>query len=118
MNKKLKNKRLRRQLRTRSKIKRTNPEALRLSVFRSNKHIYGQIIDVKAQGKVLVAVSDKELKDFKGKKIDKAKAVGRRLAEKALKKKIKKVVFDKGSFAFKGRVKAFAEGAINGGLKF
>lgn len=118
MNKKIKNQRLRRKLRTRAKIKKTNALALRLSVFRSNKHLYGQIIDVKTKGKVLAFVCDKELKNKIGKKVEKAKETGRLLAEKALKKKIKNVVFDKADYAFKGRIKAFAEGARAGGLQF
>lgn len=91
----------------------------RLSVFRSNKYIYGQIIDDK-QGKTLVAVGEREL--AKGQKeatkIERAKQVGKILAQKALKKKIKKIVFDRGSCRYHGRVKAFAEGVREGGLSF
>ena len=118
MNKKIKNNRLLRKLITRAKIKRTNPNTLRLSIFRSNKHLYAQIIDVKAKGKILASVCDQELENKIGKKTEKAKEAGNLLAEKALNKKIKKVVFDKGSFTFNGRVKAFAQGAREGGLQF
>jgi large subunit ribosomal protein L18 len=108
----------RRRLRTRAKIKKTNPKALRLSVFRSNKHIYSQIIDVFAGGKVLVSANELEIKEKKGKKSEQAGQVGQLLAQKALKKKIKTVVFDKSSYSFKGRVKALAEGARKEGLQF
>jgi len=87
-------------------------------VFRSSKHIYGQIIDDK-QHQTKVAVSDKELDkaSLKKSKKDQAEAVGKLLAEKALKAKIKVVKFDRGSYKYHGRVKALAEGARAGGLK-
>lgn len=88
----------------------------RLSVFRSNKFIYAQIIN-DIDGKTLVGISEKELTE-KGVKTDKAKKLGMLLAKKALKKKIKTVVFDRGSYAYHGRVKALAEGAREGGLVF
>jgi len=90
----------------------------RLSVFRSNKNIYAQIIDDTA-GKTLVSArnSDKEIAKIKS-KMDAAAAVGEAIAAKALKAKIKKVVFDKGGFKYHGRVKALAEGARKGGLEF
>ena len=90
----------------------------RLSVFRSNKYLYGQIIDDK-KGKTLVAVSEKELKGKDKKpKLEKAKLLGEMLAKKAVKVKIKQVVFDKGANLYHGRIKSFAEGARTGGLKF
>lgn len=91
----------------------------RLSVFRSNKTIYAQIIDDKAR-KTLVSASEKEIKlKIKGKtKVEKARLVGEILAQKATKKKIKKVVFDRGSYRYHGRIKALAEGAKKGGLEF
>lgn len=97
-------------------------EIYRLSVFRSNKHIYGQIID-DLKGNTLVAGSDIELKTrtrvkSKLKKIEVAKKVGEMLAEKALKKKIKRVVFDRRNYKFHGRVKALASGAREKGLEF
>jgi len=89
----------------------------RLNVYRSLNHIYAQLID-DAAGKTLVAASDFELKAKKGKPIDKAKEVGLALAKKALDKKINQAVFDRAGFKFHGRVKAVAEGAREGGLKF
>lgn len=87
----------------------------RLSVFRSGKHIYAQIIDDGA-GKTLVSASDlKMTKEEKGKKAYKA---GKQLAEKALKLKIKKVAFDRGGFLYHGRVESLAKGAREGGLEF
>ena len=118
MIRKIKNNRWRRKLRTRAKIKKTNPKALRLSVFRSNKHIYAQIIDMKSKGKILVTASDQELKEKKNNKLEKSRQVGKLLAKKTLKKNLKTVVFDKGSYTFKGRVKALADGAREGGLSF
>ena len=112
-----KDKVLRRKVRTRAKIKRFTDRP-RLVVFRSVKHIYGQVIDKK--GKVLVAASEKDLKgSVKGKtKTQKAHLVGQSLAQKALKKKIKKVVLDRGGFRYHGRIKAFAEGSRKEGLEF
>jgi len=90
----------------------------RLSVFRSNKRIYVQLIDDRA-GKTLLVASEKEIKSKKKQtKTEKAKLLGEILAKKALKRKIKQVVFDRGSFRYHGRVKALAEGARKGGLAF
>ncbi len=105
-----------RALRTRKKIK-VFIKRLRLSVFRSNLHIYAQIIDDQ-KGRTLVAASDSELKGKKLKKAKKAEKVGELLAKKALEKNIKEVVFDRGSYQYHGRVKALAEGARKGGLVF
>lgn len=88
----------------------------RLSVFRSNKFIYAQIIDDE-KGKTLVGVSEKRIKEEKT-KTDKAKLLGLLLARQALKHKIDSVVFDRGNFKYHGRVKAFADGVREGGLKF
>ncbi|MDP2649573.1 MAG: 50S ribosomal protein L18 [bacterium] len=109
-------KKIKRKLRTRSKIFGTK-DRLRLSVFRSNNFIYAQIIDDKA-GKTLIGVSEKSLEKKEGNKIEKAKELGVTIAKKALEQKIKKVVFDKGAYAFHGRIKALAEGAREGGLEF
>src|SRR5438128_566477 len=87
----------------------------RLSVYRSEQHIYAQIID-DASGKTLIGASD--IKGVKGKKQEKAFEVGKKLAENALKLKIKKVVFDRGGFLYQGRVAKLAEGAREGGLEF
>lgn len=112
------NNRLLRRKRIRAKIKGT-VEFPRLSVFRSNKHIYGQIINDQ-KGDTLVTACDKDLKSVAKKqtKIKIAQDVGKVLAQNALKKKIKNVLFDRGGYKFHGRVKALAEGARKGGLKF
>jgi len=106
-----------RKLRVRLKIKETKLKP-RLSIFRSNKFIYAQIIDDN-KGKTLIGVSDKNLKtEKKLSKMDKSKELGIILAEKAIAQKIKEVVFDRGPYKYHGRVKAIAEGAREGGLKF
>jgi len=113
-------KRLRCHKKVRAKISGTK-ERPRLCVFRSAKHIYAQLIDDE-KGKTLVAASDLEIKISKSKiqnkKNYKAKEVGKLIAKKALEKKIEKVVFDRGGYQYQGRVKALAEGAREGGLKF
>lgn len=93
---------------------------LRLSVFRSNKSIYAQIIDDK-KGETLVAASAKEIRGGSSKKetkIEIAKKVGIVLAQKAKDQKIKVVVFDRGGYKYHGRIKSLAEGAREGGLVF
>jgi large subunit ribosomal protein L18 len=110
------NKRLRRHKRVRAKIKGT-AKVPRLCVFRSNKHIYGQLIDDE-KGKILLSAKDLEIKKVVKDKIVIAKEVGKLLAEKAITKKYKKVVFDRAGYKYHGRVKALAEGAREGGLKF
>jgi large subunit ribosomal protein L18 len=108
-----------REKRARVKILKTKKYS-RLSVHRSNNHIYAQIIDDK-KGETLVTYSDSKLKfteDKKGTKSERAFMVGKKLAELALKKKVSKVVFDRGGYKYHGRVKALAEGAREGGLKF
>ena len=105
-----------RQTRIRKKFQATTDRP-RLSVFRSNQYVYAQIID--KSGKSLVGVSEKSVvKDTKGTPTDRAKQLGAAIAKKALEKKIKEVVFDKGRFAYHGRVKAVADGAREGGLSF
>lgn len=91
-------------------------QRLRLTVFRSNQAIYAQIIDDQ-KGRTLAAANSLKLKT-QDTKTKKAFAVGEQLAKKALKKKIKKVTFDRGSYRYHGRVKALAEGARKGGLLF
>ena len=103
----------RRKFRVRNRIKRTG--RLRLSVFRSLKHIYAQIIDDE-KGVTLVSASSLALK-LKGNKTEVARQVGRALAEKALALGIKQVAFDRGPYKYHGRVKALAEGAREGGLE-
>ena len=107
----------RRQARIRAKVQGTIQRP-RLSVFRSNQHIYAQVID-DVKGQTLVGASESELKSAeKVKKADRAKELGLLLAKKAVAKKVSSVVFDKGSYKYHGRVKAVAEGAREGGLKF
>jgi large subunit ribosomal protein L18 len=112
--------RLRRHHRVRKNLTGTL-ERPRLNVFRSLADIYVQVIDDQA-GHTLVSASsiDKELRvSLKGqKKTEQAKAVGKLVAERALEKGIKMVVFDRGGFRYIGRVKALAEGAREGGLEF
>ncbi len=112
--------RLRVKRRIRKKIHGT-PERPRISVFRSNKHIYAQIIDDEA-GHTLVAAStrSKEIADqLQGKtKVEQAFLVGKLLAQKALEANITEVVFDRNGYKYHGRVKALADGAREGGLKF
>jgi large subunit ribosomal protein L18 len=90
--------------------------APRLAVFRSNKGIYAQLID-DLNGATLVSASSTEIKE-KGTKTDLSKLVGKSLAEKAAKAGISEVKFDRGGYLYHGRVKALAEGAREGGLKF
>jgi len=91
----------------------------RLSVFRSNKDIYAQIID-DSNGVTLCAASsrDKELASSKDTKVVMAAVVGKKLAEKAVAAGITAVVFDRGGYLYHGRVKSLAEGAREGGLQF
>lgn len=87
----------------------------RLAVFRSGQHIYAQIIN-DSESKTLVAESDFKLDKMQ--KSKKAYEVGKKLAERALKIKIKKVVFDRGGFLYHGRVAELGKGAREGGLEF
>ena len=108
-------KKQRRKNRIRKKI---SADKLRLTVFRSNKYIYAQIIDDK-KGKTVLSASEKDLKnESKVNKVQKAEELGKTIAQKAMSKKIKDVVFDKGAYKYHGRVKALAEGARKGGLVF
>jgi large subunit ribosomal protein L18 len=110
-------KRIRRHIRIRKIIHGTQ-ERPRLCVFRSNQHIYAQLIN-DDNATVLVSVSDKDLKLKKGeKKSDISKEVGKLIAKKAIENKTEKVVFDRGGVLFHGRIKALADGARQGGLKF
>ena len=91
----------------------------RLSVFRSNKEIYAQLID-DVTGNTIVSSSstEKEISKVKGNKIETASVVGKKLAEKAVSKGIKQISFDRSGYLFHGRVKSLADGAREGGLKF
>ncbi|MEK7817247.1 MAG: 50S ribosomal protein L18 [Actinomycetota bacterium] len=93
------------------------PDMPRLAVFRSNREIYAQVIDDLA-GATLVSASSAEVKDSGLKKSEVAVKVGEILAGKAKEKKIGQVVFDRGGYLFHGRVRALAEGARKGGIKF
>ncbi|MDP3929324.1 MAG: 50S ribosomal protein L18 [Bacteroidota bacterium] len=88
----------------------------RLSVFRSNKYIYAQLID-DVTGVTLVSTSSRALTE-KVNKVDSSVEVGKTLAQKALASGITEVVFDRGGYLYHGRVKALADGAREGGLKF
>jgi len=109
-----------RKLRVRKTV-RAVADRPRLSVFRSNKFIYAQIID-DAKGKTLASFSEKKLaKEVLSKaktKLEKASLVGEEIAKLAKKAKVTKVVFDRGGYKYHGRVKALAEGARKGGLEF
>ncbi|MDD2753611.1 MAG: 50S ribosomal protein L18 [Candidatus Portnoybacteria bacterium] len=115
----LKAKRIKRQFRAkrvRAKIF-GSAERPRLCVFRSNQHVYAQLInDVKSA--TLAGASDLELKAGKKTKTESAKMVGQQLAKKALDLKIGQAVFDKGRYKYHGIIKALADGAREGGLKF
>jgi large subunit ribosomal protein L18 len=109
--------RLRRHRRVRGKVRGT-AERPRLAVFRSNRGIFAQLVDDDA-GKTIAAASWIGLpKTFKGDKLAQASEVGAALALAARKAGIKAVVFDRGGYLFHGRVKALAEGAREGGLRF
>lgn len=121
------NKRERRRKRIRAKVQGTN-ERPRLAIFKSNRYLYGQLID-DDKGITIASVSDIALSENKsasasakkgGKetKTERARFLGKTLAEFAMKKKITSAVFDRGGFIYTGRVKAFAEGAREGGLIF
>jgi large subunit ribosomal protein L18 len=105
-------------LKLRKKIKGT-AQSPRLNVYRSNSEIYAQLIDDKG-GKTIVAVGsvDKSIQASKVNKSEKAKLVGKMIAEKAVANGITEVVFDRNGFLYHGRIKSLAEGAREGGLKF
>lgn len=111
----------RRKIRTRSRIKLLGRKR-KLTVFRSNRYIWAQIVDL-VSGKSLVGLSDRGLMKKKQSlakltKTERAFEVGKELAKKAVKLGIKRVAFDRGPYRYHGRVKALAEGARAGGLKF
>ena len=111
----------RRKQRVRLALRRTANGRPRLSVFRSSKHIYAQVID-DVKGETLASASslEKAMRDTgkTGADIDAAKAVGKLLAERAVKNGVKEVVFDRGGYIYHGRVKALAEAAREAGLNF
>ena len=89
----------------------------RLSVFRSNKEIYAQLID-DVSGVTILSASSREKEVGKGKNVEVATAVGKLVAEKAVKAGIENVTFDRGGYLYHGRIKSLAEGARAAGLKF
>ena len=110
----------RRKQRVRYQIKQKASGRVRLSVFRSGRHIYAQLID-DAQGITLAAAStaEKDVKgSVKGATIEGAKSVGERIAERAKEAKVGAVVFDRGGYLFHGRIKALADAARAAGLAF
>lgn len=109
--------RLKNKIRIRRKVSGTG-ERPRLTVFRSSKHTYAQLID-DVTGKTLASVSTSKLEGLKGtSNCDAAKAVGAKLAELAKGQNIEKVVFDRNGYVYHGRVKALADGAREAGLQF
>jgi large subunit ribosomal protein L18 len=111
----------RRTARVRLALRRAANGRARLSVFRSSKHIYAQLID-DAKGVTVASASsiEKPMRESlkTGASVDAAKAVGKLLAERALKSGVKEVVFDRGGYLYHGRVKALADAAREGGLSF
>jgi len=115
VHKKVKARAKRRAFRVRRRLKGLS-SLPRVSVFRSLNHLYAQLID-DAEGKTVASCSSLQLKDVKGDKSAIARSIGRELATRAQEKGISAVVFDRGKFLFHGRVKAFADGLKEGGLK-
>jgi large subunit ribosomal protein L18 len=112
---------VRRTAKVRRRIRRDSNGRARLSVFRSSKHIYAQLID-DVNGRTLVSASSIE-KDVRtslktGADVAAAKAVGKLVAERAVAKGVKNIVFDRGGYLYHGRVKALADAAREGGLNF
>ena len=111
----------RRKSRTRFKLRKATEGRPRLSVFRSGKHIYAQVID-DTEGRTVVAAStlDADVKKgaAKGNNIEAASAVGKLIAERAKSAGVTDVVFDRGGYKYHGRVKALADAAREGGLSF
>jgi large subunit ribosomal protein L18 len=110
--------RFKRKRRIRARIE-GSPERPRLSVFRSNRHMFIQLVD-DAKGHTLVSASslEEELKGKVGGTIEGAKTLGNLVAKRALAKNISQVVFDRGGYLYHGRIKALADAAREGGLKF
>jgi large subunit ribosomal protein L18 len=110
---------VRRIQRVRNKLKRVNKDRFRLSVHRSSKNIFAQIIDDKNSKTIVSASSiEKDKKKTKVKKIEMSNAIAELLAKRALEKKIKEVFFDRGRYKYHGRIKIFAETLRKNGLDF
>jgi len=112
---------MRRQGRVRGVLRRAAGDRKRLTVFRSSKHIYAQVID-DTEGSTLASASSIEKATREGLKtgasVEAAKAVGKLIAERAQEKGVKDVIFDRGAYLYHGRVKALADAAREGGLNF
>ncbi|MEE8573937.1 MAG: 50S ribosomal protein L18 [Thermodesulfobacteriota bacterium] len=111
---------LRRKARVRKKVRGT-AEVMRLNVFRSNKHIYAQLVN-DLNGTIVLSAStlnkDIKAKTIKAKKVDAAKEVGEYIGKLAVEKGVERIVFDRNGYLYHGRVKALADGAREAGLKF
>jgi large subunit ribosomal protein L18 len=123
VNKNMKNiilkRRFKRKIKIKARIHGTEARP-RLTVYRSNKYISAQVIN-DDKGKTIVSINSKNIKIDKTNKMNKSSIsfqVGKEIAEKAIKKKIKKVIFDRSGYLYHGRIKAFADGAREGGLEF
>ena len=112
----IKDRRQRIKLGIRHKIEGT-PARPRLSVFKSNKVIYAQLVD-DSKGHTLLAASSRDVKEKGGVNLEISKNVGKKVAEQALANGIKEIVFDRNGYLYHGNIKALAEGAREGGLKF
>ena len=109
----------RRRATVRRAIKEAATGRARLTVFRSSKHIYAQVID-DLKGSTVAAASslEKDMGSKTGANVDAAKAVGKLVAQRAVEKGVKSVVFDRGGYLYHGRIKALADAAREGGLQF
>ncbi|MGS1015726.1 50S ribosomal protein L18 [Allosphingosinicella humi] len=109
----------RRRRRVRTSLRKRAGDRLRLSIHRSGKHIYAQVIDDK-EGRTVASAStiDKDVKGKTGATVASAQDVGKRVAERAKAAGVTRVIFDRGGFLFHGRVKALADAAREGGLEF
>ena len=109
----------RRKARVRRAVKAAANGRVRLTVHRSSKHIYAQVIDDLKGATVAAASSlEKDMRAKTGANVDAAKAVGKLVAQRAVEKGVKEVVFDRGGYRYHGRIKALADAAREGGLKF
>ena len=114
--KRISTRRKRRGFRVHNRVRRDRCGRARLSVFRSNKHIYAQVID-DSSGRTLVSASSTE-GDSVGGNCEAAQAVGKRVAERAIEAGVKEVTFDRGRFGYHGRVASVADAAREAGLSF
>ena len=109
----------RRKLRVRRQLKKVANGRPRLSVYRSSKHIYAQVIDDTAgHTPASASTKDKDYGGDKGGNVEAARLVGKQIAERAIKAGVEDVIFDRGGYIYHGRVKALAEAAREAGLKF